>query len=225
MRGTCRHGNPLGCSCAFCKAEGRAGRDDPPGRFIPRGSQSPLPKLRCPNCNYTTPYRDALRRHKCRAQPRADETAQRLIDSLSPIEKRGGFMSWLSGLWRRPERPSREYAPPPEPTPLATRTIQKETRLAMAEDYIALLCGRLGVRTPFLVLSDEMDNPGACGEAGRVMIRLQRQATLTREWSAVQATIRHEVAHIVVHNTPGMGEAPAHGVEFDAAMERVERIK
>ena len=42
---------------------------------------------------------------------------------------------------------------------------------------------------------------------------------------AVQKTIRHEVAHILVHNTPGMEEAPAHGVEFDAVLAVVEAMK
>ena len=98
-----------------------------------------------------------------------------------------------------------------------------EARLASAEDYLSLLCAKLEIKTPLLVFADDMVNLGACGDAGQGIIWLHKQSTLTRDWSDVQRTIRHEVAHIIVHNTPGMGEVPAHGAEFDAALVVVEK--
>lgn len=223
---TCKHGNPLGSSCDFCRVERKADRDETPTRHIP-GTQSPLPRLKCPNCDYTTPYRDALRRHQC--QPSANETAQHLLDDLArpnPVARVArSVRDWINGIpepkaekAQKPKRPSRPAMPAPGPA-------EEVRRMPRVEAYLSQLCRGLGIRLPILILTDEMQNPGACGEAGQSTIWLQRQATLTREWSAVQATIRHEVAHILVHNTPGMGEAPAHGTEFYAALERVERVK
>lgn len=102
------------------------------------------------------------------------------------------------------------------------RLVSEEDRLEMAQEYLSSLCAKLGIRTPLLIFTETMANPGACGEAGRSTIWLHREYTLTRSWSEVQDTICHEVAHIVVDNTPGMGEAPAHGAEFNAALVIVE---
>ena len=213
MRGICKHGNPLSNSCSFCKVEGKG---DPP-RTIPRANQgAPLPTLRCRKCGYTTVYGDVLRRHTCDTTTRltTEETARELIDSLSwERPKRGaikGISGWLAGLRQQPK------------TEMPPKTVAEEKRLEMAEDYLLLLCSKLRIKTPLLVLSDEMDNEGACGEAGQSTIWLHRQSTLTRDWPSVQRWIRHEVAHILVHNTPGMGEAPAHGAEFDATLVVVE---
>lgn len=218
MRPTCRHGNLLTNSCSFCKVEKKGNLS---GRAIPKSSQGSLPTLRCEKCGYSTVYGDALRRHTCddTVRPTTEETAQELIDNLFRTQSTGtpagnaikGLAGLFPGLRRRPKRDN-----PPKIT-------NEEKRLTMAENYLSSLCGKLDIKTPLLVFTDKMANPGACGEAGQSTIWLHRQSTLTRDWSAVQRTIRHEVAHIVVHNTPGMGEVPAHGAEFDAALAIVEK--
>ena len=63
-----------------------------------------------------------------------------------------------------------------------------------------------------------MGRPAGC------LSGLHTPSMLNGDWSDVMRTIRHEVAHIVVHNTPGMGEAPAHGVEFETALIRVSGV-
>ena len=97
----------------------------------------------------------------------------------------------------------------------------KLTRFERAENYLAALCEHLEVKKPLLLFSEEMQNEGACGEAGRVTIRLHTPFVLNRDWIDVLRTVRHELAHIVVSNTPGMGEVPAHGAEFESALIRV----
>ena len=222
MRGTCKHGNPLTNSCSFCRVEGKEYMS---GRAI-SGAGQPLPTLRCRECDYSTVYRDALLRHVCTGAARltVEETAQKLVDDLSWSQPTGTRMArvvrkLMGRLASTRRQPKRDDVPKRERVPKATN----ETRLASAEDYLSLLCAKLEIKTPLLVFADDMVNVGACGEAGQSTIWLHKQSTLTRDWSDVQRTIRHEVAHIIVHNTPGMGEVPAHGAEFDAALVVVER--
>ena len=224
MRGNCKHGNPLTNSCSFCKVDGKKHLS---GRAIP-GVGQPLPTLRCRKCGYSTVYQDALRRH-ARSCPGAtrlttEETARKLVDDLSnqPTGTRGGksLTDRLASLLHRPKRD--EVPAPKTPAPAVPKATD-EIRLASAESYLSLLCAKLEIKTPFLFFADDMVNAGACGEAGQSTIWLHRQSTLTRDWLDVQRTIRHEVAHIVVHNTPGMEDAPAHGAEFDAVLVVVEK--
>ena len=224
MRGTCKHGNPLTNSCAFCRVENR--KADPPdnGRPIPRANSIPLPKLQCRKCGYTTPYGDVFRRHTCDAtRPTTRDTAQELIDGLSWEQPKPGVIKgiggWLAGLRHQPKP-----LPKPQPvTPKTPVTDIEEKRIEMVEDYLLVLCNKLGIKTPFLFFADEIQNEGACGEAGQSTIWLHRESMLTRDWPSVQRWIRHEVAHILVHNTPEWREAPAHGAEFDAALVIVEK--
>ena len=207
----CRHGNPLSNHCAFCRREGRGREEGPAQRFIPGAREKPL-ALACPNCDYTTPYWDALRRHVCedRVQLGVEEVADELIASLSKTPKKRvakqvrSLAERLAILW-----------PKLEPK-------IKLTRFEKAENYLTALCEHLRVKKPLLLFSEEMQNEGACGEAGRVTIWLHTPSTLNSDWPDVLRTIRHEVAHIVVSNTPDMGEAPAHGVAFDAALIKLD---
>ena len=212
MIGSCRHGNPLTNSCAFCRVEGRP--PSAPGKIIP-GVGRPLPTLQCRRCGYTTVYQDALRRHAgfCpgAALPTPEETARKLIDGLPRGRK--SLADRIANLWR----PKHEK-PVPVPVAVPTPTATDEIRLENVESYLLLLCAKLGIKMPFLFYADDMVNAGACGEAGQSTIWLHRQSTLTKDWPDVQAIIRHEVAHIVVHNTPGMGNATAHGAEFGAVL-------
>lgn len=155
-----------------------------------------------------------------------EETAQELIDTVSWKHTAWSRLRIAAGIrvrvimrrltdllvdsWEFLERAS------------PIRLVGEEDRFAMAEDYLSSLCDKLELKTPLLIFTNEMDNPRACGEAGRSTIWLHKEYTLTKSWSDVQETIRHEVAHIVVDNTPGMGEVPAHGAEFNAALVIVE---
>ncbi len=222
MRATCRHGNPLFNSCSFCKFEGR--REDQSPKAIPGAGQDLLPTLVCLNCDYSTVYRDALRRHvcDCTVQQSVEETAQGLVADLFralPLKKRvairvRSLAERLAIPWPRLQGARLQGVSAKE---------TDEDKLARAESYLLLLCAKLEIKTPFLFFADEMQNSQACGEAGQSTIWLQKSYTLTKNWSDVQRTIRHEVAHILVHNTPGMGKVPAHGVEFDAALIVVEK--
>lgn len=190
------------------------------GRAIP-GAGHPLPTLRCRECDYSTVYRDSLSRHVCTGASvlTVGETAQKLVDDLSWRQPGGTHMArvvrklmeLLASIRRQPKR---DDVSKREGVPKGTN----EARLASAEDYLSLLCAKLEIKTHLLVLADDMVNVGACGDAGQGTSGLHMQSTLTRDWSDVQRTIRHEVAHITVHNRPGMGEVPAHGAEFDAAL-------
>ena len=215
MGPACRHGNPLSNYCSFCKREDQGRKEGPAQGFIP-GAHEKLSTLACPNCDYTTSYADALSRHVCDkgVSPGVEEVARELLEDLKRrpppavrVAKRvRSLVERLAVLWPR----------------LDPKV--KETRFERAENYLAALCNELGIKKPLLLFSDEMQNEGACGEAGRVSIRLHTPSMLNGDWSDVMRTIRHEVAHIVVHNTPGMGEAPAHGVEFETALIRVSGV-
>ena len=87
------------------------------------------------------------------------------------------------------------------------------------EVYIARVCQRFGIRVPLFVLDDTMYNPGACGEAGNFVVRMQRHFTLTASRQDREAVIRHELAHISVHNT--LGNVEAHGPEFRRELARL----
>ena len=82
MGSTCRHGNPFSNYSAFCKLEGQ-GREGPPQRFI-LGTHENLSTLACPNCDYTTSYADALRRHVCdnAVSPGVEDVARELLEDL-----------------------------------------------------------------------------------------------------------------------------------------------
>ena len=74
---------------------------------------------------------------------------------------------------------------------------------------------------PLLLFRDNLQNAGACGEAGQSTIWLHSQFVDSAGWEQVKQTVRHEMAHIVVANTPGMGEVPAHGQEFRDALRHI----
>ena len=80
------------------------------------------------------------------------------------------------------------------------------------------------MRRPILVFSDVMDNPGACGEAGQSMIRLKTKYFRESDWGEVTRILRHEIAHIVVNNTPEWRDVPSHGREFEATLKRVDQV-
>ena len=151
-----------------------------------------------------------------------------MIDSLLWERTKPGVIKgiggWLAGLRQQPKTETPPVIPPKMPdNRLSAGTAAEEKRMEMAEDYLLLLSSKLRIKTPFLFFADEMQNEGACGEAGQSTIWLHRESTLTRDWPSVQRWIRHEVAHILVHNTPGMGKVPAHGAEFNAALVIVEK--
>ena len=104
----------------------------------------------------------------------------------------------------------------------ARLAIEEPSRLSNCESYLVMVCSTLGIEKPFLFFNDVLQNPGACGEAGQTTIWLQKQHVLKSNWADVQDTIDHEVAHIVVHNSPVGDEAPAHGREFKSALELVQ---
>lgn len=89
------------------------------------------------------------------------------------------------------------------------------------ETYIAGMCKKFNIRQPLLVIDDTMYNPGACGEAGKLVIRVQRHFILTANRQNREAVLRHELAHIAVHNTPGLGDVEAHGPEFKRELDRL----
>ena len=89
------------------------------------------------------------------------------------------------------------------------------------EAYLDELCGRFGIRQALLVFDDTMQNPGACGEAGQSTIWVQRNFVLRADRRRREEVLRHELAHISLHNTPGMGDFPAHGAEFKAELARL----
>ena len=97
-------------------------------------------------------------------------------------------------------------------------------RFEQSERLVAELCRELQVKMPLVLFSDRLDNEGALGEAGQSTIRLFTQHVLDSPWWKVERTIHHEVAHIVVQNTPGLGDVPAHGREFRAALVVVKAI-
>ena len=110
-----------------------------------------------------------------------------------------------------------------------TRTVRRTARLAIeepsrfrnCESYLASVCSTLGIKKPLLLFNDALQNPGSCGEAGQTTIWLHKQHVLKSNWTDVQDTIDHEVAHIVVHNSSVEDEAPAHGLAFKTALELV----
>ena len=110
-----------------------------------------------------------------------------------------------------------------------TRTVRRTARLAIeepsrlrnCESYLASVCSTLRIKKPLLLFNDALQNPGACGEAGQTTIWLHKQHVLKSNWTDVQDTIDHEVAHIVVHNGSKGNEAPAHGLAFKTALELV----
>lgn len=87
------------------------------------------------------------------------------------------------------------------------------------EAYIDWMCARFNIRVPILVLDDTMYNPGACGEVGKFVIRIQRQFALTASQARREAVLRHELAHISVHNT--LGDVEPHGSEFQRELARL----
>ena len=87
------------------------------------------------------------------------------------------------------------------------------------EAYIAGMCRRFNIRVPIFILDDTMYNPGACGEAGKFAIRMQRHFTLTANRANREAVLRHELAHISVHNT--LGDVEPHGPEFQRELARL----
>lgn len=113
------------------------------------------------------------------------------------------------------EESHRQLRQAPRPAPI---------RFEQAERLVADLCRKLQVKVPLVLFGERLDNAGARGEAGQSMIRLSRPHVLNSPWEAVESTIRHEVAHIVVHNTQGLGDVPAHGREFQAALVVVNAV-
>ena len=89
------------------------------------------------------------------------------------------------------------------------------------EGYVAELCRKYDIRRPFLFFDDRLQNPGACGEAGQSTIWVKRDYFLRVDRCERERVIRHELAHISVHNTPGWDNAPAHGAEFAAELTRL----
>ena len=100
--------------------------------------------------------------------------------------------------------------------------IEEPARFSKCESYLGLVCATLDIKKPFLFFNDALQNSGACGEAGQTTIWLQKQHVLKSNWADIEDTIRHEVAHIVVHNGPEGDEAPAHGREFQSALKVVQ---
>ncbi len=97
---------------------------------------------------------------------------------------------------------------------------QKEIRIHReCEAYIARVCRRFSIHIPIFILSDTMQNPGACGEAGKLVVRMQRHFTLNASRQDREAVIRHELAHISVHNT--LGDVEPHGPEFQRELNRL----
>ena len=99
-----------------------------------------------------------------------------------------------------------------------TNPKSKATRQGRAERYLNALSKCLGINVPLLLFSDELRNAGACGEAGQSTIWLQTEAVKSKPWKGVKEVIRRELAHIVVHRTPGMGDVPVHGKVFAATL-------
>ena len=226
MANTCRHGNPLSNSCSFCKVEKKK---ESPGKSTPGANQRALPTLRCEQCGYSTVYGDAFRRHHCDAEvdSTAKEVAEKLLADLAKTKpkKRSKGNASASERSDLTEQRKTKHRKSRFPGIFFRRSQGKEEdRFTMAEDFLSLLCNKLEIKVPLLVFSDELQNEGACGEAGQSTIWLRRQYVLTRDWSDVQRTICHEVAHILVHNTPEMKEAPAHGAEFHATLVTVEKV-
>ncbi len=87
------------------------------------------------------------------------------------------------------------------------------------EVYIDGLCKKFSIRVPILVIDDTMYNPGACGEAGKLVIRVQRRFILAANRQNREAVLRHELAHISVHNT--LGDVEIHGPEFKRELNRL----
>ena len=89
------------------------------------------------------------------------------------------------------------------------------------EAYSTKLCNQFNIRHPLLIFDDNLQNPGACGEAGQSTIWVQRDYFLREGRGERERVLRHELAHIAVHNTPGMGDVEAHGPEFEAELHRI----
>ena len=89
------------------------------------------------------------------------------------------------------------------------------------EAYVAKLCKKFGVRVPLLIFDDNLQNPGACGEAGQSTIWVQRAYFLRESRGERERVLRHELAHISVHNAAGWGEVEAHGPEFRQQLARL----
>ena len=89
------------------------------------------------------------------------------------------------------------------------------------EVYLEKLCRQFNVRQPLLIFDDNLQNPGACGEAGQSTIWVQRGYFLRENRGERERVLRHELAHISVHNTPGMRDAEAHGPEFKREVARL----
>lgn len=89
------------------------------------------------------------------------------------------------------------------------------------EAYIAKVCRHFNIRVPLLIIDDRLQNPGACGEAGQSTVWVQRRFILAASRQDREAVLRHELAHIAVHNTPGLGDVEAHGPEFRRELVRL----
>ena len=89
------------------------------------------------------------------------------------------------------------------------------------EAYITKMCQHFNIRVPLLIIDDRLQNPGACGEAGQSTVWVQRRFILAASRQDREAVLRHELAHISVHNTPGQGDVEAHGPEFQHELARL----
>ena len=89
------------------------------------------------------------------------------------------------------------------------------------EAYLAKLCAKFGVRVPLLVFDDNLENPGACGEAGQSTVWIQRHFALTANKGLLEAVLRHELAHISINGNPAIRDVATHGPEFEAELDRI----
>ena len=97
-----------------------------------------------------------------------------------------------------------------------------QTRQERTQTYLESVCNTLDMSVPLLIFTDHLQNAGACGEAGHSTIWLQTEAVETLPWRKLKEVVLHELAHIAVDNTPGMGEVEAHGREFSAALRSIK---
>ncbi len=86
-----------------------------------------------------------------------------------------------------------------------------QTRQQETQTYMEGICRTLDMKVPLLIFSEYLQNAGACGEAGHSTIWLQTEGFETLPWRKVKEVVLHELAHIAVSNTPGMGKVEAHG--------------
>lgn len=118
------------------------------------------------------------------------------------------------------ERNRRVGGGPASAIPSLPKGGQQEVRIHReCEAYIAGVCRKFNIHVPIFILDDTMYNPGACGEAGKFTVRMQRDFTLNASRQDREAVIRHELAHISVHNT--LGNVEPHGLEFQRELTRL----